>query len=105
VETIYIQWRLVHFPGVNPDVKQVVMAHPLRGIVHSLPLHPHPRARWEMFRLALDIHQAPPERIVYIDNTPMFVRIAEGPGIRSILHADCESTRDKPAFLGLKIIK
>jgi putative hydrolase of the HAD superfamily len=59
----------------------------------------------EMFRLALDIHQAPPERIVYIDNTPMFVRIAEGPGIRSILHADCESTRDKPAFLGLKIIK
>jgi putative hydrolase of the HAD superfamily len=56
----------------------------------------------DMFRLALDISQTPPERIVYIENTPMFVRIAEGLGIRSILHTDCESTREKLALLGLQ---
>jgi putative hydrolase of the HAD superfamily len=58
-----------------------------------------------MFRLALDISQTPPERIVYIEDTPMFVHIAEGLGIRSILHTDCKSTRDKLAAFGLKIIE
>ena len=57
----------------------------------------------DMFRLALDISQTPPERIIYIENTPMFVRIAEDMGIRSILHTDCKSTREKLAALGLKI--
>ena len=41
-----------------------------------------------IFRLALDIAQAPSPQILYIDNTPMFVQIAEGLGIRSILHTD-----------------
>jgi len=58
----------------------------------------------DMFRLALDISQTPPERIVYIENTPMFVRIAEELGIRSILHTDCKTTRAKLAALGLRII-
>jgi putative hydrolase of the HAD superfamily len=57
----------------------------------------------DMFRLALDIAQTPIGRIVYIDNTPMFVQIAEGMGIQSILHADCRSTRAKLAALGLQI--
>ena len=47
----------------------------------------------DIFRLALDIAQVPTERIVYIDNTRMFVQIAEGLGIRSILHTDYKSTR------------
>ena len=55
----------------------------------------------DMFRLALDIAQAPPERIVYIENTPMFVEIAERLGIRSILHVDYKSTREKLASFGL----
>ena len=59
----------------------------------------------DMFRLALDISQTPPEQIVYIENTPMFVRIAEGLGIRSILHTDYNSTREKLAAFGLKIIE
>ena len=42
----------------------------------------------DIFRLALDIAQTPAEQVVYIDNTPMFVQIAEGLGIRSILHTD-----------------
>ena len=55
----------------------------------------------DMFRLALDISQAPAPQVVYIENTPMFVQIAEGLGIRSILHTGYESTRDKLALLGL----
>ena len=56
----------------------------------------------EIFRLALDIAQAPARQVVYIENTPMFVQIAEGLGIRSILHTDFESTRAKLASFGLQ---
>ena len=55
----------------------------------------------DIFRLALDISQARARQVVYIENTLMFVQIAEGLGIRSILHTDYESTRDKLAVLGL----
>lgn len=56
----------------------------------------------DIFRLALDIVQAPAQRVLYIENTPMFVRIAEGLGIRSILHTDYRSTCAKLASFGLK---
>ena len=55
----------------------------------------------DIFRLALDIAQAPAGQVVYVDNTPMFVQIAEGLGIRSILHTDYRSTCAKLASLGL----
>jgi putative hydrolase of the HAD superfamily len=55
----------------------------------------------DIFRLALDIAQAPARQVVYIENTPMFVQIAEGLGIRSILHTDYSSTCAKLASLGL----
>ncbi len=50
----------------------------------------------EILRLALDIAQVPARQVVYIENTPMFVQIAEGLGIRSILHTDYSSAA-KPA--------
>ena len=43
--------------------------------------------------MALDIAQTPAEQVVFIDNTPMFVEIAEGLGMQSILHTDYRSTR------------
>ena len=46
----------------------------------------------DIFRLALDIAQVPARQVVYIENTPMFVQVAEGLGIRSILHTDYTST-------------
>jgi putative hydrolase of the HAD superfamily len=55
-----------------------------------------------IFRLALDIAQTPIRQILYIDNTPMFVQIAEKLGIQSILHTGIESTRTKLASLGLR---
>ena len=55
----------------------------------------------DIFRLALDIAQAPARQVVYIENTPMFVQIAESLGIRSILHTDYKSTGAKLASFGL----
>jgi putative hydrolase of the HAD superfamily len=55
----------------------------------------------EMFRLAMDIAQVQPRDVVYIDNTAMFTEIAQGLGIRSVLHTDYQSTRAKLAALGL----
>ena len=56
----------------------------------------------DIFRLALDIVQAPARQVVYIENTPMFVQIAEGLGIQSILHTDYRSTCAKLASFGLQ---
>jgi putative hydrolase of the HAD superfamily len=57
----------------------------------------------DIFKLALDIAQRPARQIVYIENTPLFVQIAEAFGIRGILHADYKSTRAKLAALGLEV--
>jgi putative hydrolase of the HAD superfamily len=54
----------------------------------------------DMFRVALDIAQAPARQVI-IENTPMFVQIAAGLGIRSILHSDYRSTCAKRASFGL----
>ena len=56
----------------------------------------------EIFRLALDIALAPARQVLYIENTPMFVQIAEGLGIRSILHTDYKSTCAKLASFGFE---
>jgi putative hydrolase of the HAD superfamily len=56
----------------------------------------------DIYRLALDISQMPARQVVYIENTPMFVEVAEGLGIRSILHTDYRSTCAKLASLGLQ---
>ena len=57
----------------------------------------------DIFRLALDIVRVPARQVVYIENTPMFVQVAEGLGIRSILHTNYKSTRAKLASLGLQL--
>ena len=56
----------------------------------------------DIFRLALDIAQTPARHVLYVENTPMFVQIAEGLGIRSILHTDYKSTCAKLASFGLQ---
>jgi HAD superfamily hydrolase (TIGR01509 family) len=56
----------------------------------------------DVFRLALDVAQTPVEQILYVENTPMFVQIAEGLGIQSILHTDYKSTCTALASFGLK---
>ena len=55
----------------------------------------------EIFRLALDMAQVQPQRVVYLENTPLFIQVAEGLGIRSILHTDYKTTRVKLGSFGL----
>ena len=55
----------------------------------------------DIFRLALDVAQTPADQVVFVDNTPMFVQVAEGLGIRGVLHTDYRSTCAKLASLGL----
>jgi putative hydrolase of the HAD superfamily len=55
-----------------------------------------------IFQLAMDISQTSPAQAVFIDNTPMFVQIAERFGIRSILHIGYESTCAKLTSFGLQ---
>jgi putative hydrolase of the HAD superfamily len=47
----------------------------------------------DIFRLALDVSQATADQVIYIENTSMFVQIADGIGIPSILHTDYPTTR------------
>ncbi|MGC2657702.1 MAG: HAD hydrolase-like protein [Bryobacteraceae bacterium] len=55
----------------------------------------------EIFRLALDVSQTTAEQVIYIENTELFVQIAEGLGIKSILHTNYRSTSAKLASIGL----
>jgi putative hydrolase of the HAD superfamily len=55
----------------------------------------------DIFKLALDLVQTPPRRVVYIENTALFVQVAQGLAIRSILHKDLASTRAALASYGL----
>ena len=55
----------------------------------------------DIFRLALDIAQVPAEQVVYIDDQPLFVQVADGLGIRGVRHADYRSTRAQLASFGL----
>jgi putative hydrolase of the HAD superfamily len=57
----------------------------------------------EIFKLALDLAQVRPEKAVFIDNTPMFIQIAESLGIHGILHTDFKTTRTKLSQLGLHV--
>lgn len=55
----------------------------------------------DIFKIAIDIAQVPLNEILYVENTPMFVEVAEIVGIRGILHTDYQTTRNKLASFGL----
>jgi HAD superfamily hydrolase (TIGR01509 family) len=55
----------------------------------------------DIFKLALDICQTSARQVIFIDNTLIFTRIAEGLGIQSIRHLDYHSTCSKLASFGL----
>lgn len=55
----------------------------------------------DIYRIALDIAQADPQQVVYREDREMFVDVAEGLGIRGIIHRNYASTRASLAALGL----
>src|SRR5664280_1798208 len=59
----------------------------------------------DIYRIALDIAQVRPDQVVYIDDRAMFVEVAQGLGIRGILHTSYQSTRKALVEFGLKIVE
>jgi len=57
----------------------------------------------DMYRIALDIAQVPPDQVIYIDDRAMFVEVAQGLGIRGLHHTGYESTRADLEMLGLSL--
>jgi putative hydrolase of the HAD superfamily len=55
----------------------------------------------DIYRIALDISQSAPDRVVYIDDRPLFVEVATGLGIHGICHKDYETTRKELSAWGL----
>jgi putative hydrolase of the HAD superfamily len=59
----------------------------------------------DIYRIALDIAQVPPNQVVYIEDRAMFVEVAEGLGIRGIQHVSYQSTRGALEALGLSLAR
>lgn len=57
----------------------------------------------DIFRVALDISQAPPQKVTYIDDRKMFVEIARTLGVHGIHHRGFDSTRTALEELGLSL--
>lgn len=54
----------------------------------------------DIYRLALDVAQTPPEQVIYIDDRPMFVEVGSSFGIHGVRHVDQKSTaREIEKFL------
>jgi len=59
----------------------------------------------DIWKVALDIAQVPKEEVVYIDDRPMFVQVAQGLGLRGIVHnhRNVAQTKETLAGMGLKL--
>jgi putative hydrolase of the HAD superfamily len=57
----------------------------------------------DIFRIALDIAQADPAQVVYLDDRHMFVEVAGRLGMRALWHREYASTRAELAALGLDL--
>jgi putative hydrolase of the HAD superfamily len=55
----------------------------------------------DIFRMAIDLAQTPPEQTVYLDDRPLFVEVARTVGLQAIHHTSYEETRGAFAELGL----
>lgn len=56
-----------------------------------------------IYNAALDIVQADPDRVIYIDDREVFVEAGERLGIRSIHHLELDSTKDQLEACGLTV--
>lgn len=54
----------------------------------------------DIFKVALDIAHVDAERVIYLEDRPMFVQVADTLGIRGIIHRDYKTTKKKLASFG-----
>ncbi len=57
----------------------------------------------DIFKIALDVSQALPGNVVYIDDRHMFVEVAGTIGIKGIHHTSFESTKEKLSEFGFSL--
>jgi len=57
----------------------------------------------DMFRIALDIAQVNPQQVVYIDDRPMFVEVAQSLEILGIIHKGYETTQKALEAMGFSL--
>ena len=57
----------------------------------------------DIFRIALDVAQAEPSQVVYVDDRHMFVEVAGSLGMHEIWHRDLASTRAALIGMGLNV--
>jgi putative hydrolase of the HAD superfamily len=57
----------------------------------------------DIYRIALDMSQAAPGQVVYIEDRAIFVEVAQGLGIKGIIHVSYQSTRTELAEMGLSL--
>ena len=57
----------------------------------------------DIYRIALDIAQVSPEQVIYIDDRPMFVEVAQSLGIKGIIHKEVQTTRKALEDLGISL--
>ena len=57
----------------------------------------------DIYRIALDIAQVSPEQVIYIDDRPMFVEVAQSLGIKGIIHKGVQTTRKALEDLGISL--
>jgi putative hydrolase of the HAD superfamily len=55
----------------------------------------------EIYRMALDLAQVPPEHVAYVEDRPLFVETGARMGLHAIHHTGLETTRAALAELGL----
>jgi len=55
----------------------------------------------DIWKIALDIAQVPKEEVVYIDDRPMFVQVAQGLGLRGVVHNHRDVGQTKAALAGM----
>jgi putative hydrolase of the HAD superfamily len=54
----------------------------------------------DIFKVALDIAHVDPEKVIYLEDRPMFVQVASTLGIRGIIHHDFNTTKKQLADFG-----
>ncbi len=57
----------------------------------------------DIFHIALDVAQATPDEVVYVDDRHMFAEVASQLGMHEIWHRDLDRTRADFAALGLAV--
>lgn len=59
----------------------------------------------DIYRMALDIAQASPEQVVYVDDRALFVEVAQGLGIRGVIHQEYQTTLKALEAFGLSLTR